>query len=218
MRFHNGHCRVCLLRTVVVDAPVAVAMGGGNLAAPRIRWDRLVRTGMTTDDAHRHREQEEHSVNEHQTLRAFRDLADRLRADTRSSRTTVRVDCERFDLKLETVAVESRAEGVRALEGQSTPKARYSPAVNWLRENRRTFVMEDCLNPWAPEVAPDDYVTDLYGIRSEMVAGVFRDGDVAGLVSVHYTDGPRVWSEAEVAMIEQVCDQVKAILDGLDGG
>ncbi len=155
---------------------------------------------------------------ESQTVAAFRDIADRLRADTRASRTTIRFDCNRLGLELETVAVESRSEGVRALEGQVTPKARYSPAVNWLRENRRTFVMEDCLNPWAPEVAPDDYVTELYGIRSEMVAAVFRDEDLIGLVSVHYTDGPRTWRNDEVALIERACDEVRAFLDDLEDG
>ena len=77
--------------------------------------------------------------------------------------------------------------------------------------------MEDCLNPWAPEVAPEDYVIELYGIRSEMVAGLYRDDVLVGLISVHYTKGVRKWRDDEVAMIEQACEDVMAILDDLEG-
>lgn len=151
------------------------------------------------------------------SMQDFRDIADRLRAGTDASRVTVRFDCERLHLELETVAAESCVDGVLAMEGQVTPGARTSAAVSWLRENRRTFVMEDCSKPWSPHVAPEDYVIGLYGIRSEMLAGVFRDEELVGVVSVHYADGPRTWSNAEVAMIERACEEVMALLEQLDG-
>ena len=152
-----------------------------------------------------------------ETMRAFRDIVDGLRADTGASRTTIRVDCAPLGLEIETVAAESRDGGVRALEGKRTADVRSGAAPRWLRENRRTFVMEDCLNPWAPEVAPEDYVIELYGIRAEMVAGVFRGDDMVGIVSVHYTNGPRSWRDDEVAMIERACEEVRTILDDLEG-
>ncbi len=151
-----------------------------------------------------------------ETMRAFSDIVDRLRADTGASRTTIRVDCTPLGLEMETVAAESRDDGVRALEGKRTPDLRSGAAPRWLRENRRTFVMEDCLNPWAPEVAPEDYVIELYGIRAEMVAGVFRDDDMVGIVSVHYTKGPRTWTDTEVERIEAACDSVREVLEGVD--
>ncbi len=153
---------------------------------------------------------------ENETMRAFRDIVDRLRADTGASRTTIRVDCAPLDLEMETVVTESRDAGVRALEGQRTPDLRNGAAPRWLRENRCTFVMEDCLNPWSPEVAPEDYVIELYGIRAEMVAGVFRGDDMVGIVSVHYTKGPRTWTAAEVARIEAACDSVREVLECID--
>ena len=77
--------------------------------------------------------------------------------------------------------------------------------------------MEDCLDPWDPEVAPEDYVIERYGIRSEMVAGVFRGAPKWwAVVSVHYTRGARSWSDEEVAMIESACAEVLAILDKLE--
>jgi len=62
--------------------------------------------------------------------------------------------------------------------------------VRWLMKNRRTFVMDDCLNPWDSDVAPEDYVIELYGIRSEMVAGIFRSNDMLGMVSVQRARAP----------------------------
>ena len=88
--------------------------------------------------------------------------------------------------------------------------------MRWLSTNRRTFVMEDCLNPWDPEVAPESYVIDLYGIRSEMIAGVFRGDAMVGIVSVHFTRGARTWSAEEVAMIESACREVLTILEDLE--
>jgi GAF domain-containing protein len=49
-----------------------------------------------------------------------------------------------------------------------------------------------------------------------MVCGVFRDDDMVGIVSVHYTKGARAWSVAEVAMIQHACDAVRAILDAIE--
>ena len=153
---------------------------------------------------------------ESETIAAFRRVAEHLRNGTGASRTTIRVDCALLGLEIETVAVESRDANARALEGQRTPAVREGAAVRWLAKNRRTFVMEDCLDPWDPEVAPEDYVIERYGIRSEMVAGVFRGADMVGVVSVHYTRGARSWSDEEVAMIESACAEVLAILDKLE--
>lgn len=146
-------------------------------------------------------------------LQSLRDIAGRLRAGTGASRITIRLDSRRLGQELGVVAAESLGDSARSLEGQATPDIHNSAAVRWLVENRRTFVMEDCNNPWAPEVAPEDYVIRLYGIRSEMVRGVFRDEKLIGVVSVHYTKGPRQWSDGELAMIESACDEVLALVD-----
>ena len=155
-------------------------------------------------------------MTENEAVTAFRRVAQQLRTGTRASRTTIRVECALLGLEMEIVAVESRDPGARALEGQRTPAVREGAAVRWLAKNRRTFVMEDCLDPWDSEVAPEDYVIELYGIRSEMVAGVFRGAEMVGIVSVHYTRGARSWSDEEVAMIESACTDVLAILDKLE--
>ena len=157
-------------------------------------------------------------MSESESVKALRAIVERLRAETRASRTTIRVDCPALGVDVETVLVESRGAGVRGLEGQRTPRVRDGAAARWLVVNRRVFVMADCLKPWAPEVAPEPYVVDLYGIRAEMVAGVFRGDAMIGIVSVHYTAGPRDWRDDEIAAIERACRDVLAVLDALEEG
>lgn len=150
-----------------------------------------------------------------QTLQDFQWIVDRLRTDTGSGRTTLRIDCPELGLALETVAVESLAEGVNPLKLHTTPEIRNGAAPRWLLAHRRTFVMDDCLNPWDPDVAPEAYVIETYGVRSEMVSPVFKHHDLVGIISVHYTVGPRHWTPQEVALIETACHSVSASLDNI---
>ena len=143
----------------------------------------------------------------------LQDIVDRLCIATKASRTTIRLDCKFLNLQLEAVAAESRNESALSLKGEWTAGARNSAAVKWLVQNRRTFVMEDCLNPWAPDVAPEDYVIQRYGIRSEMLRAVFKGNDLIGVVSVHYTAGPRSWDDADLRAIEKACDEVLAAVE-----
>jgi len=147
---------------------------------------------------------------------ALRDIANKLRDDTGAGRTTIRIDCAPLGLDVEEVAIEARDDSARPLEGKRTPDVRNGAAVRWLIANRRTFVMEDCLNPWDPEVAPEDYVIELYGIRSEMVSGVFRGDELVGIVSVHFTRGTRTWTDDEIALIERAAADVLAVLDAIE--
>ena len=150
------------------------------------------------------------------TVGALADLLDALRTDTDAGRTTVRIDDSRIGLHCDTVAAESLSEGVHSILTLNTLDQRNAAAVKWLDKNRRTFVMNDTLDPWDPEVAPEREVVEAYGIRSEMVAPVIRHGDVVAWVSVHYTRGPRVWTDAEIARIEAACEGVREILEGVD--
>jgi maleate isomerase len=84
--------------------------------------------------------------------------------------------------------------------------------VRWLEQHRKVFVENDCLNT-TPDVAPEQEVTDVYGIRSEMVAPVVCDDQLIGWVSVHNTRGPHQWTKNEIAAIEAACAAVRRELD-----
>ena len=72
--------------------------------------------------------------------------------------------------------------------------------------------MDDCLNPWDPDFAPEPYVIETYGVRSEMVSPVFKDHDLVGIVSVHYTKGPRHWMAGDIECVETACEHVGVVL------
>ena len=151
-----------------------------------------------------------------QTVDALHKVLDALRRDINSGRTTVRLDDCGLGFHVDTVAAESLSDGVHSIRTQNSLDQKNAAAVKWLEKNRRPFVMNDCLNPWDPEVAPEKEVIETYGIRSEMVAPVIKDGDLVGWVSCHYTKGAREWNDDEVARIDTACSAVREILVGVD--
>lgn len=150
------------------------------------------------------------------TVDALQAILDALRIDTDAGRTTVRLDGCGLGFHVDTVAAESLSEGVHSIRTQNALDQKNAAAVLWLVDNRRTFVMGDTLSPWDASVAPEKEVVETYGIRSEMVSPVFDGPDLIGWVSVHYTRGPREWSEAEIARIEAACADVARLLDGTE--
>lgn len=150
------------------------------------------------------------------TMDALERILDALRVDTDAGRTTVRLDDCGLGFHVDTVAAESLSDAVHSIRSHNSLDQKNAAAVRWLQRNRRTFVMNDCLDPWDPEVAPEHEVIETYGIRSEMVSPVIKDGALVGWVSVHYTKGPRDWTDVEIARIEAACEDVRDVLAKVD--
>ncbi len=104
---------------------------------------------------------------------------------------------------------------MNSLRNETSVDQRKSAAFRWLEKHRRVFVENDCLNA-DPEVAPGREVLEIYGLRSEMVVPLIRDGELMGCVSVHDTKGPRVWKDDEIAAIQDGCKNVQRVLDELE--
>jgi GAF domain-containing protein len=151
-----------------------------------------------------------------ETVGKFQEILDKLRKDTNAGRTTVRVDHQALGFELNTPATESLAEGVHSIKPHSTFDQWNARGIQWMVRTKRTFVMNDCLDPWDPGVAPEREVVETYGIRSEMIAPLIRSGDMIGWVSVHYTKGPRIWTKDEINMIEAAADRVRSVLEDVD--
>jgi maleate isomerase len=134
---------------------------------------------------------------------------------TRASRTTLRVDLPLFGLHVNAAAAEALAPGVHSIKNKTALDQRNAVAIKWLEKNRRVFVEDDCLNT-TPDVAPEKEVTEVYGIRAEMVAPVIRRNTLVGWVSVHNIRGPHTWTRPEIAAIEDACVQVLGELDRID--
>jgi len=150
------------------------------------------------------------------TLDAVQEILDALCTDVDAGRTTVRLDDCGLGFHVDTIAAESLSDGVHSIKTLTSLDQKNAAAVKWLVANRRTFVMNDTLDPWDAAVAPEKEVIEGYGIRSEMVAGVVKGGDLVGWVSVHYTKGPRVWTQAEISRIEAACESVRKVLEKVD--
>ncbi len=134
--------------------------------------------------------------------------------ETNASRTTLRIDLPAFGLHVNAPAAEALAPGIHSIKDKTSLDQRNAVAVRWLEKNRRTFVENDCLHT-TPDVAPEKEVTDIYGIRSEMVAPIIWKGDLIGWVSVHNTRGPYQWTKREIAAIEAACTKVASQIDAL---
>jgi maleate isomerase len=138
-----------------------------------------------------------------------------LREETNASRTTLRIDLPQFGLNVNAPAAEALASGVHSIKDKTSLDQRRAVAVRWLETNRRVFVENDCLDT-TPDVAPEAEVTEVYGIRSEMVAPVIRNDHLIGWVSVHNIRGPHQWTESEIAAIEAACVKVRQQLDAIE--
>jgi maleate isomerase len=143
-------------------------------------------------------------------------ILDRLRRDTGAGRATIRLDHRGLGSTVKTPAAESLAEDVTSLKPYGTLDQWNGAAIKWMLWNKRTFVMNDCLNPMDPELAPHPDVVGIYGIRSEMLAPLIKDGTMFGWISVHRTQGPHEWTKDEMHVIELACQDVLSVLEELD--
>ena len=153
-----------------------------------------------------------------ETKKKLQEIMDNLRKETKAGRTTIRLDHQDLGFSVASPAAESLSDGVHSIKSQTQLDQWSCAAVKWLKKNKRTFVMDDCLNPWDPEVAPEAPVIEIYGILSEMLTSVFKDGEMVGWVSVHFTEGARKWTEEEIKIIERAADSVRAVIEEYEAG
>ena len=136
----------------------------------------------------------------------YQQIADGLLRATGGSRATIRL--ERPGETLPVVA-EALAPGIPSIQGPNSIDLRAAPTVRYLTETLGTLIQDDLL---AAETAPPPELIKLYGARAQMLAAVPVDGALAAIVSVHYSPGPRHWTEAEVAAIEAAAARVGEII------
>ena len=137
----------------------------------------------------------------------FQRTVETLLQQTGASRTTLRLDQPDGFFP---VAAEALAPGIRSIAGDSSIDLGASATFQSLERKRKLLIQSDLL---AADPAPPAELIELYGARAQMLAPVVRDGALAGIVSVHYSPGPRAWTDDDVAALEQAVEQVLADLD-----
>lgn len=138
----------------------------------------------------------------------FQDVVDELLAATGASRCTLRRDVPGDYFP---VTHEALAAGVPSIREERTTDLRRAPVVRKLLDTGRQVVQDDCASAF------DDpafrRMLDAYGgLAAQIVTPVFRDGELAAIVSLHQLGAPRVWSEDERALAAEAGERVQALL------
>ena len=145
------------------------------------------------------------------TQRGLQDILEDLLESTSASRTTIRLDVPIKDLHLDTVAAEALAPSVRSLRDDvSITNLREVPTVEFLEQERRVLVQNDCLT--ADPAVPQKLI-DLYEVKAQMLGPLVRDDRLIGVVSVHYTPGPREWSDKDIDGLREAIERTQQELD-----
>jgi GAF domain-containing protein len=138
---------------------------------------------------------------------ALQDVVDRLLADLDASRVTLRLDTPG---EIFPVRYEATAPGIRSIVGDtSVGDLREAKTFQWVQREKRLLVQDDVVDA-DPPVPPA--LVDVYQCRAQMLAPVLRDGELHGIISVHYAPGPRAWTADEQATLERARAEVEAEL------
>ena len=121
---------------------------------------------------------------------------------TGASRTTLRLDGPDGFFP---VVAEACAPGIRSIADDTSIDLRASATFQSLEQERRLLIQSDLL---AADPAPPAELIELYGARAQMLAPVVRNDALVGIVSVHYSPGPRTWTDDDVAALEEAVEQV----------
>ncbi len=125
---------------------------------------------------------------------------------TDASRTTLRLDRPEGFFP---VVAEALAPGIRSIARDTTIDLAASPTFQSLERERRLLIQSDLL---AADPAPPAELIELYGAKAQMLAPVVRDDRLVGIVSVHYSPGPRTWTGEDVSALEETVQDVLAEL------
>ena len=130
-------------------------------------------------------------------------ILDKLREETAVFRTTLRLESGNFEIDCE-----SLGEGANSLRGPVPFDLSKTGTFTWLAENREILVHNDVLEgPSAPRQLFEDY-----GVGSQLLAGLFKDDGMIGIISVHHAAVPREWTDAEVSALERAAAAMEAAI------
>lgn len=134
---------------------------------------------------------------------AFQVLVSELLLETGASRVTLRLDAQGSDFP---VVAEAVMHGARHIKGDdSVSGIGDSPVAHHMIRTRQVLVQAD-LEHAEPPVAKA--LVEVYGAKAQMLAPIFADGDLVGIVSVHHTLGARSWGDADIGALRCAQERV----------
>jgi hypothetical protein len=99
----------------------------------------------------------------------------------------------------EVVGAYARGDAYFGVASVTRFQPRSAPTFRYLERELRPQVQEDIL---VSDITPPPELVERYGVRAQISAPVVRDGRMAGFMSVHHAQGPRRWSDGEIAAAE----------------
>ena len=137
----------------------------------------------------------------------LQDIVERLRDDVGASRTTLRLDVPGLNFP---AVAESLAPGIKSIKADNSLDQRGAATGRRLLETGEILVQP---NTATAEPPPPQALIDVYGTKAQMLAPVFRGGEVVGWLSVHYNPSVRDWTNEDVAALRQAATRVGEELD-----
>lgn len=135
-------------------------------------------------------------------MREFQEDVDRLRRELAASRIILRLETPGAFYP---VVAESVADGIRRVAAGPEPDFSQAPTFLFVTGEKRPLIQDDCLgHPLSP---PPDIVGH-YGVRSQLLVPVVRGKRFVGVVGIHVAEGPRAWTDDEVAQADTFARRV----------
>lgn len=128
------------------------------------------------------------------------------------SRSTLRIDDRARGWNVNFLCAEALKPGVKSLRGDGSIDQRAAATVKWMAANKRNLLQSDLSNN--PNPAPPPALLGAYAAKAQMLEPLFaHDGYLSGWISVHYVDGPHVFSASD----ENALDRARADVARLTG-
>ena len=121
---------------------------------------------------------------------------------------TIRLDLPNDDFP---VVAEAVTHGARHVKGRSVVRdIRRAPTVQHLERTQEILVQNDLQNADPPVPAE---AIELYQAHAQMLAPLIRDGQLAGIISVHEIREPVDWSEEQIEALRRAQARAVELLD-----
>ncbi len=125
---------------------------------------------------------------------------------TKSSRTTIRFDVP--DDPYLPVFAEAVVPGVREIRDVVLEEVKQAPTYKYVAETHDVLVQGDM--PTEP-LQGCSYLTDDFAVTAQMLGPILEGERLIGLISVHFIEGQREWTDEHVQALKDACEASRAL-------
>jgi GAF domain-containing protein len=141
---------------------------------------------------------------------ALEPILTRLMTATGALRCTVRIDHPASGLSVNTPCAEVLARGAASMLYNAAIDHRRARSVRSIEASRQPLLQEDVFAD--PALAPPPALVREFGTRAQMVAPLIGTDDyMFGWLSAHFAEGPRPFTPADIAALDEARRAVLAV-------